>query len=104
VWNFVSHIKRDEHKLRVFENNVLRRIYGTMRKEATGDWRKLHNEDLHNLHSSATIIRVIKSRNGWVCFRIMNNECKILVGKLEGNRPHGKPRYRWENNIEIDLK
>jgi hypothetical protein len=61
VWNFVSHVKGDKHKLRVFENKALR-IFGTMRKEATGDWRKLHNEELHNLHSSADITRVIKSR------------------------------------------
>jgi hypothetical protein len=57
VWNFVSHIKGEEHKLRVFENKVLMRIFGTRMEEVTGDWRKLHN-----LHSSADIIRMIKSR------------------------------------------
>jgi hypothetical protein len=54
--------KRDEHRLRVFENRVLRRIFGPKRDEMTGEWRKLHNEELHNLYSSPNIIRIIKSR------------------------------------------
>jgi hypothetical protein len=53
---------RDEHRLRVFENSVLRRIFGQQRDEVTGDWRKLHNEELHNLYSSPNTIRMIKSR------------------------------------------
>jgi hypothetical protein len=53
---------REEHRLRVFENRVLRRIFGPKRDEVTGDWRKLHNEDLHRLYSSPSIIRMIKSR------------------------------------------
>jgi hypothetical protein len=53
---------REEHKLRVFENRVFRRIFESMRDEATGGWRKLHNENLHNLYSSPSIIRMIKSR------------------------------------------
>jgi hypothetical protein len=53
---------REEHRLRVFENRVLRRIFGQRRDEVTGDWRKLHNEELHNLYSSPNIIRMIKSR------------------------------------------
>jgi hypothetical protein len=53
---------REEHRLRVFENKVLRRIFGPKRDEVTGDWRKLHNEELHNLYSSPNIIRMIKSR------------------------------------------
>jgi hypothetical protein len=53
---------REEHRLRVFENRVLRRIFRPKRDEVTGDWRKLHNEELHNLHSSPNIIRTIKSR------------------------------------------
>jgi hypothetical protein len=55
-------ILREEHKLRVFENRVLRRIFGPKRDEVTGGWRKLHNEELHNLYSSQNIIRMIKSR------------------------------------------
>jgi hypothetical protein len=53
---------REEHRLRVFENRVLRRIFGTKRDELTGGWRELHNEELHNLYSSPSIIRIIKSR------------------------------------------
>jgi hypothetical protein len=57
-----SLILREEHRLRVLENRVLRRIFGPKRDEVTGGWRKLHNEELHNLYSSASIIRMIKSR------------------------------------------
>jgi hypothetical protein len=53
---------REEHRLRVFENRVLRRIFGPKRKEVAGGWRRLHNEELHNLYASINIIRVIKSR------------------------------------------
>jgi hypothetical protein len=53
---------REKHRLRVFENRVLRRIFGPKRNEVTGGWRKLHNEELHNLYSSSSIIRMIKSR------------------------------------------
>jgi hypothetical protein len=53
---------REEHRLKVFENRVLRRIFGPKRDEVTGDWRKLHNEELHNMYSSPNIIRIIKSR------------------------------------------
>jgi hypothetical protein len=56
---------REEHRLRVFENGVLRRIFGPKRDEAIGEWRKLHNEELHDLYSSPTILRVIKSRKRW---------------------------------------
>jgi hypothetical protein len=58
----IPYTSREEHKLRVFENRVLRRIFGRKRDEVTGDWRKLHNEELHNLYSSPSIIRMIKSR------------------------------------------
>jgi hypothetical protein len=58
----LSLILREEHRLRVFENRVLRRIFGPKKDEVTGGWRKLHNEELHNLYSSPSIIRMIKSR------------------------------------------
>jgi hypothetical protein len=79
---------REEHRLRVFENRVLRRIFGPKRDEVTGSWRKLHNEDLHNVYSSPNIIRKIKSRRiGWTGHveRIgkKRNAYRIMVGKPE---------------------
>jgi hypothetical protein len=83
----VSGIK-EEHKLRVFENWVLRRIYGPKRDGVRGGWRKLHNEELHNLYSSPSIIRIIKSRRmrwaGHVArMGEKRNMYKLLVGKPE---------------------
>jgi hypothetical protein len=73
-----------------------------------GGWRKLHNE-VHNLYSSPSIIRIIKSRRmRWeghvACTRAKRNVYRILVGKPEGKRPLGRPRRRWEDNIKIDLR
>jgi hypothetical protein len=56
---------REERRLRLFENRVLKEIFGPKRDEVTGEWRKLHNEELHDLYSTPTIVRVIKSRNIW---------------------------------------
>jgi hypothetical protein len=99
---------REEHKLRVFENRVLSRIFGPKRDEVTGEWRKLHNEELHNLYSSLDIIRQIKSRRMWWAGHMarMGEErkvYKVLVGKPEGKRPLGRPRRRWEDGIRMDL-
>jgi hypothetical protein len=90
----------------VFENRVLRRILGPKRDEVTGGWRKLHNEELHNLYSSASIIRLIKERSmrwaGHVArMGEKRNACRILVGKPERTRPLGRPRRRWVDNIKI---
>jgi hypothetical protein len=79
------------------------------RDEVTGGWRKLHNEELHNLYSSLNIIRMIKSRRmRWVeCvahMAEMRNEYKIFVRKPEGERPLGGSIHRWEDNIKMDLK
>jgi hypothetical protein len=95
----VSEVK-GENRLRVFENRVLRRIFGPMRDEVTGGWRKLHNEELHNLYSSPSIIRMIESRRmrwaGHVArIGARMNACRILMGKPEGKRPLGRPRCRW---------
>jgi hypothetical protein len=84
----------------VFENRVLRRIFGPKRDDVTGDWRKLHNEELHNLYSSPNIIRMIKSRRMrwvWHVARIgaTRNAYRILVRKPEGKRPLGRLRRRW---------
>jgi hypothetical protein len=80
---------REEHRLRVFENRVLRRIFGPKRDEIIGGWRKLHNEELHNLYSSQSIIRMIKSRTmGWAGhvarMGAERNAYSTLVGKSEG--------------------
>jgi hypothetical protein len=93
----------------VFENRVLRRIFGHKRDATTGEWRRLHNEELNDLYSSPNIIRVIKSRRmRWagyvVCVEEKRGAYRILVGRPEGRRPPGRPRHRWENNIEMDLQ
>jgi hypothetical protein len=100
---------REEHRLRVFENRVLRRIFGPKRDEVTGGWRKLHNEELHGLYSSPSIIRVIKARRmrwaGHVAHMgEMRGAYNILFGRPEGRRPLGRPRCRWEDNIKMDLR
>jgi hypothetical protein len=82
----------------VFENRVLRRIFGSKRDEVTGGWRKLHNEEVHNLYSSPSIIRMVESRRmrwkGHVARMGETNECGILIGKPEGKRPLGRPKRR----------
>jgi hypothetical protein len=80
---------REEHRLRMFENMVLKRIFGPKRDEVTGKWRKLHNEDLHDLYSSPNIIRIMKSRRmrwaGHVArIRDKRNSYRLLLGKPEG--------------------
>jgi hypothetical protein len=95
---------REEHRLRVFENRVLRRIFGPKRDDVTGDWRKLHNEELHNLYSSPNIIRMMKSRSmRWAGHVPRMGETRnvymILVGKPEGKRALGRPKHRWVDNI-----
>jgi hypothetical protein len=87
---------------------MLRRIFGPKRDEVTGGWRKLHNEEVHNLYSSPSIIRMVKSRRirwaGHVARmgRKKKNAYRILVGKSEGKRPLGRPRRRWVDNIKMD--
>ncbi|KAJ4436469.1 hypothetical protein ANN_16500 [Periplaneta americana] len=100
---------REEHRLRVFENKVLRKIFGAKRDEVTGEWRKLHNTELHALYSSPDIIRNIKSRRlrwaGHVArMGESRNAYRVLVGRPEGKRPLGRPRRRWEDNIKMDLR
>ena len=100
---------REEWKLRVFENMVLRRIFGPRRDEVTGEWRRLHKEELNDLYCSPNIVRVIKWRRmRWAGHVARMGEergvYKVLVGKPEGRRPLGRPRRRWVDNIRMHLQ
>jgi len=93
----------------LFENVVLRRIFGPRRDEVMGEWRRLHNKELNDLYSSPNIVQVIKSRRmrwaGHVAH--MGEErgvYRVLVRKPEGKRPLGRPRHRWVDNIRLDLQ
>jgi len=96
-------------KLRVFENMILRRIFGQKWDQVTGEWRRLHNKELNDLHSSPNIVRVIKSRRmRWAGHEARMGEergvYRVLLGKPEGMRPMGRPRRRWVDNIRMDLQ
>jgi hypothetical protein len=90
-------------------NGVLRRIFGPKREEVTGEWRKLHNEELNDLYCTPNIVRVIKSiRMRWAGHVALmgagRGVYRVLVGKPEGKRPLGRPRRRWEDNIRMELE
>ena len=99
---------REERRQRLFENRVLRRVFGPKMDEVTGEWRKLHNEELSDLYSLPNIVRVVKSRRmRWARHVARMGEgggvYRVLVGKPEGKRPMGRPRRKWEDNIKMDL-
>jgi hypothetical protein len=99
---------REEHRLRLFENRVPRKIFSPKKDEVTGEWRKVHNEEHCDLCSSPSIIRIIKSRRmrwaGHVAhMEEKRNVYRLLVGNPEGKRPLGRPRCRWVDNIKMDL-
>jgi hypothetical protein len=99
---------REEHRLWVFENKVLKRIFGPKRDEVKGRWRKLHNEEIRDLYSSSSIIRIMKSRRMRWAGHVARmggkrNAYRLLVGKPEGKRPFGRPRCRLVDNIKMDL-
>ena len=106
AWSLTT---KEERKLRLFENMVLKRIFGPRRDEVKGEWRRLHNEELNDLYSSPNLLRVIKSRRmrwpGHVA--LMEEErgaYRFLVGKPEEKRPLGRPIRRCVNNIRMDLQ
>ena len=105
TWSLPS---REEHRLRVSESRVLRRIFGPKVDKVTGEWRKLHNKEFNDLYFSLTVFRVIKLRMRWVVHvsRMveMRGVYRVLVGKAEGKRPLGRPRRRWEDNIMMDIQ
>jgi hypothetical protein len=103
-----SLILREEHRLRLFDNRVLRRIFGPEREE-DGSSRELHNDEPHNLYSSSNVVRVIKSRRmRWAGHVARMGEergvYRVLVGRPEGKRPLRRPRRKWEDNIKMDLR
>jgi hypothetical protein len=99
----------EEHRLRVFENRVMRRIFGPTRDEVTGEWRKLYNEELSDLYTSSNIVWMIKPRRmRWVehvaCMGEWRGLYRVLGGNVREKRPLGRPRHRWEHNIKMDLQ
>jgi hypothetical protein len=105
TWSLTS---GEEHRLRVFENRVLRKIFGP-KKEEDKLWRKLHNDKLHSLYSSPNIVRVIKSRRmRWAghvaCMGEGRGVYRVVVGRPKDKKPLGRPRHRWEDNIKMDLR
>ena len=93
----------------MFETRVLRRIFGSERDEVTGEWRRLHNEELNDIYCSPKIVRVVKSRRmrwtGHVAsMRERTGVYRVMVGKPDKKSPLGRPRRRWEDKIKMNLQ
>jgi hypothetical protein len=97
---------REERKLRVFENRVLRRLFGPKSDELTGEWRTLHNDELSDLTQYCAGGKIEKNVMGGACgaYGEGRGVHRFLVGKPEGKRPLGRPRRRWDDNIKIDIQ
>ena len=99
---------REERRLRVLENRVMRRIFVPKRDEVRGESRKLYIEDLNDMYSSPNIVRIIKSKKeiGRACrtYGGIGGVYMGLLGKPEGKRPLWRPRCRWEDNMKMDLQ
>jgi hypothetical protein len=98
---------REKHRQKAFENRVLMRIFGPKRDEIIGGWKKLLDEELHNLYSSTNINSMIKSKcmreeEHVACIREKLNVHRDLVGKSEGKKPSGSHQRNWEDNFKID--
>jgi hypothetical protein len=106
VRNLISDTKGGT-QTEVYENNMLRRIFGPKRDEVTGGRRKVHDEELHDLYSSASVTRIIKSRRMRWAGHVTQmgekrNTYRLLVRKPEGKRPLGRSRRTWVDNIKMD--
>jgi hypothetical protein len=106
IWSLIL---REEERLKVFENSVLRRIFGPKRDKVTGGWRELHNEELRMLYSWPSKIRTMKASRMRGAVQLASigekkNAYRIFVAKPERRRPLGRPRHRFENNIKMDLR
>jgi hypothetical protein len=100
---------REERRLRLFENRVLRKVFGPEKDEVAREWRKLHNEGLNDLYSLPNIVRVVKSKPmrwaGHVARMVQDRGVhRVLVGKPEGKKLLGRPRHKWEDNIKMDFQ
>jgi hypothetical protein len=104
---WVGHVahRGEESRLWVFKNRVLRRVFGPKRDKVTGKWRKLHNEELNDLYPLPNIVLVVKSRRmRWAGHAVRLGEEREVHRVLEGKRPLGRPRHRWEDIIKMDLQ